>query len=305
MDIVSVYNDKGGVGKTTITLQIASAMAISGKRVLVIDNDPQGSLSISCTSDLNVVREGIDKVYKGDKTLTDVIYDTYIENLFVVPAGITLKDYYMNRSTQIKERVDNLIDFMKTNTMFLDLFDIVIFDNPPTQDGVALYCTLSADKIIIPTIPDSICLDALVRTYAFIKVQAQKFEDKYVIIVPSLVKNRNLHKTHLKAIIDEYNGKNGNTIVSDVKVGDVAIIPESIGSKQILLISHAASESASQFKKLCLDVFPWLEENQFSKSLNDVAEAKKKQIRANFMKMVEERRKKVTIVEKELEVANV
>jgi chromosome partitioning protein len=305
MDIVSVYNDKGGVGKTTITLQIASAMAISGKRVLVIDNDPQGSLSITCASDMMVVREGIDKVYKGDLALTDVIFDTYIENLFVVPAGITLKDYYMNRTSQIKERVDNLIEFMKSNSVFLDLFDIVIFDNPPTQDGVALYCTLNADKIIIPTIPDSICLDALVRTYAFIKMQSPKFEEKYVIIVPSLVKNRNLHRTHLQAIVNEYNGKNDNTIVSDVKVSDVAVIPESIGLKQILLISHAASESALQFKKLCLDVFPWLEENQFSKSLNDVAEAKKKKNRDNFMNIVKERRRNANINAKDLEVANV
>ena len=204
MDVVSVYNDKGGVGKTTVSLEIAAAMAISNKRVLLIDNDPQGSLSMCCTNELKNVKDGIDKVYKGDSELPDVIYDTFIENLFIVPSGMRLKDYYVKKDVATRDRVGELIDFIKTDKRFLDLFDIVIFDNPPSQDGVALYTTMRADRIVIPVIPDDMCFDALVRTYTFLKEQASDFLDKYIVIVPSLVKNRALHKRYLKAITTEY-----------------------------------------------------------------------------------------------------
>jgi cellulose biosynthesis protein BcsQ len=306
MEVVSVYNDKGGVGKTTMSLEIAAAMALSGKRVLLVDNDPQGSLSMSCVTDIKSVKDGMDRVYKGEVALTDVICDTYIENLFIVPSGLKLKDYYIRKDVATRDRVGEIIDFMKTDADFVNLFDIVVFDNPPAQDGIALFCTMQADKIVLPVIPDDMCFDALVRTYAFIKEQAPNFLDKLIVIVPSLVKNRGVHKRYLKAIKSEYDGKNDNTIVSETRVGDRAEIPESIGLKQILFISHAASEAAHQFKNLCLDIFPWIEKDSFMQVLTNAAEEKKRGIREKFKKMVEERRKLATlnINDKTAEVVN-
>lgn len=286
MEIVSLYNDKGGVGKTTLSLEIGAAMAVSGKRVLLIDNDPQGSLSNSCSGEVR--KDGIDKVYKGDMYITDVIYDTYIENLFIVPAGMKLKDYYMSKD--IRDKVSSIIDFIRTDTDFLDLFDLVIIDNPPSQDGLALYSTILADRIVLPVIPDNLCFDALVRSYTYLKEQTPDFLDKYIVIVPSLVKNRAVHKTYLSAI-NEYQGKNDNTIVTEARIGDRSEIPESIGLKQVLYISHASSESAQAFKKLCIDIFPWIEKEEFNKELSNAAEAKKKSIREMFKKMVKERSK--------------
>jgi hypothetical protein len=109
------------------------------------------------------------------------------------------------------------------------------------------------------------------------------------------VKNRVVHKRYLKVIEAEYQGKNDNTIVSEIRVGDRAEIPESIGLKHILFISHAASESAQQYKNLCLDIFPWLEKEPFMQSLRNAAEEKKQTLRDNFIKMVEERRRLLNI----------
>ena len=271
----------------------------------MIDNDPQGSLSIISTTDIKNVKDGIDKVYKGDASLTDVICDTYIDNLFIVPSGLKLKDYYMQRNIATKEKVSDIVSFMKTDTDFVNLFDIVMFDNPPTQDGVALFCTFLADRIVLPVIPDDMCFDALVRTYAFIKEQTPNFLDKYVVIVPSMVKNRVVHRRYLKVIDSEYNGRNDNTIVSEIRLADRAEIPESIGLKQILFTSHAASDAAHQFKKLCLDIFPWLEGDEFMEILTKVADDRKKVIREKFKKMIENRRKNgMNSQEKIAEVVN-
>lgn len=289
MDIVSVYNDKGGVGKTTITIELAVAMASAGKRVLAIDNDPQGSLSMSCVQDIELVKDGMDRVYSGEKGLVDVIVSTHVENLFIAPAGLKLKNFYLSKTSA--ERINGMIEYIRTDTDFVNLFDVVIFDNPPTQDGVALYSTLSADKIVIPVIPDDICYDALVRTYIFIKAQCHDFLEKYIVIVPSLVMNRGVHKKTLSVIKDTYHGLNDNTVVSSVRIGNRSEIPESIGLRQNLFISHAASESATQFKKLCADVFPWMDEKDFLGALNQAAEEKKRAIREKFKLMVETRKK--------------
>jgi cellulose biosynthesis protein BcsQ len=291
MEIVSVYNDKGGVGKTTIAMQIASALAITGKRILLIDNDPQGSLSVTCARSLHDVGVGMDNIYKGKSKLQEMIVETHIDNMFLVPAGVKLKDEYMRVDKEIKSTINDLILFMKNNKTFLDLFDIVIIDNPPVQDGVALLFAMASDRIIMPVVPDEICFDALVRTYAFLNKQCLNFMDKYIVIVPSLVKNRSVHKKYVTVLKKEYSGKNDNTIVTDVLVTDRAEIPESMGNKQILFISHAASESADQFKKLCTDIFPWIDQGKFYSELDGAAQSKKQAIRDKFKKMIEEKRK--------------
>jgi cellulose biosynthesis protein BcsQ len=291
MEIVSIYNDKGGVGKTTIAMQVAAALAITGKRILLVDNDPQGSLSVTCARSLREIGAGMDCIYKGKSKLPDLIVETHIENLFLVPAGVSLKDEYMRVDKEIKSIINELVLFMRNNKTFLDLFDIVIVDNPPVQDGVALLFAMASDRIIMPVVPDEICFDALVRTYAFLNKQCVNFADKYIVIVPSLVKNRSIHRKYVTVLKNEYNGKNDNTIVTDVLITDRAEIPESMGNKQILFISHAASESTGQFKKLCTDIFPWLDQSKFYSELDGAAESKKQAIRDKFRKMIEERRK--------------
>jgi hypothetical protein len=108
--------------------------------------------------------------------------------------------------------------------------------------------------------------------------------------VPSLVMNRSIHKKTLSVINDAYHGLNDNTVVSGVRIGNRSEIPESIGLRQNLYISHAASESAAQFKKLCTDVFPWVDKNDFLGTLSQVAEEKKRSIREKFRQMVEMRK---------------
>lgn len=220
MEIVSVYNDKGGVGKSSTVLEIGVALATSGKRILLLDNDPQGSLSVSLIKNINEVSAGMDAVYRGEISFIDAITDTFVENLFIIPSGRSLKNEYFRSDDRIIDRVDEMISTFKTDQNFLDLFDIVIIDNPPVQDGTALYCTLSANRIIIPVVPDDVCFDGLVRTYQFLEKQCPDFMEKKIIIVPTLFKNRSLHKKYLAAIKKGYHKKNDNTIVSAAVISD-------------------------------------------------------------------------------------
>lgn len=75
--------------------------------------------------------------------------------------------------------------------------------------------------------------------------------------------------------------------------------------KQILFISHAASESANQYKQICLDVFPWIEKEEFLGLLSTAAENKKKAARDRFKKMIEDRKKLKEEIKIETEAVNV
>jgi len=285
MEIVCVYNDKGGVGKTAIALEMASALATAKKKVLLVDNDPQGSLSALVAKDLDGIGEGLDAVYSGGKNIIECIRETYIDDMFLVPSGGNLKKHYSDI-----DKTDKIISasaaFMKTNNDFIDAIDVVIIDNPPAQDGPPMLWINEAQRIVIPVVPDEVCYDALIRTYQFLENQAAGFSEKFVVIVPSLVMNRGLHKKYLEAIYNEFLGKNGNTVVSEVKIANRAEIPESISLRQTLFISHAASESAMQMRKLCLTVFPWIDAGAFSEAIESAALKKKQAIRDKFKKMV-------------------
>jgi chromosome partitioning protein len=290
MELVSIYNDKGGVGKTSTLLEIGVALATAGKRVLLIDNDPQGTLSGFCVKDMETVEHGMDSIYKGKCDVIDAITDTFMENLFIVPCGRDLKSEYFRTDERLHKTVDNCVAIFKKLESFIGLFDVVLLDNPPVQDGSSLYFTFQADRIVIPVIPDEACFDGLIRTYQILENQCSDFESKKIVVVPTLVKNRGLHKKYLAAIVKAFQGRNGNTSVSEMVVTDRAEVPESISMKQNLFISHAASESSMQYKKLCLDIFNWLDRDQFLKALENAAEQKKRAAQERFKTMIQERK---------------
>lgn len=294
MEVVSVFNDKGGVGKTSITLEMAVGLAIVGKSVLLIDNDPQGTLSRSCIEDASNL-EGMDSLYKGSKEFGDVIFETFLEKLYIAPSGNNLKDYYIRIDREVTNRIDSMFDLFRGD--LTDIIDVVIIDNPPSQTGVSLECTMRADRIVIPSRPDDVCFDALIRTYAFLEHQVQDFAQKNITIIPSIVENRKMHRDFTAAMRKRYDGMNNNTKVG-IAIGNRAEVPATIMEKKVLYISHAATETAQQHKQMCLDIFPWLEKDQFLSSIDNVVEKKKSTTRENFKKMVQKRmedRKKKSI----------
>jgi len=317
MEVVSVFNDKGGVGKTAIALEMAAGLAIVGKSILLIDNDPQGTLS-RCCIDNSFELEGIDSVYASmpgkEKMLSDVTYETWLPKMYIVPAGSALKNYYNKVDLAINRNIDGMFDLIRGDLS--EIIDVVIFDNPPTQTGVALECTFRADRIVIPSRPDDVCFDALVRTYSFLEKQVPNFLEKSVTIFPSISENRKMHRDFSEAMRRKYDTLNGNTRVG-IAISNRAEVPTTIMERKVLYISHAASETALQHKQMCIDVFPWLNKDSFFTSMDEIAEQKKIAIRQKFKDMVmmnlQKRREKVgetnggsgqNTVAQEQEVAN-
>ena len=89
-NIIAIANQKGGVGKTTTVINLATAMAACNKKVLIIDSDPQGNASTGLGLDKTVLKNSFYDLIRGDISINKVIVKTKIPNLFIIPTSMDL-----------------------------------------------------------------------------------------------------------------------------------------------------------------------------------------------------------------------
>ena len=154
--VISVANQKGGVGKTTTTVNLGTIIAKKGKKVLLIDADPQGNAS----SGLGVKKEVEYSTYDilvNDTKLDDAIQDTIIKNLKVCPANMNLAGAevelvsMMSREQRLKEKLDEI----------KDQFDYIFIDCPPSLGLITLNSFTASDSVLIPVQCEYFALEGL------------------------------------------------------------------------------------------------------------------------------------------------
>ena len=143
--IVAIANQKGGVGKTTTAVNLSSTLAKKGRKVLLIDTDPQGN----ATSGLGISKELEYSVYDiivNETEMEKVIKKTEIKNLYICPSTINLAGAevelvsMMSREHRLKEKLD----------VVKDNYDYIIIDCPPSLGLITLNTFTAADSVLIP-----------------------------------------------------------------------------------------------------------------------------------------------------------
>lgn len=144
--IISVFNQKGGVGKTTSVVNLSAALAKSGKKVLVIDMDPQGNSS----SGLGVDKKSLDNsIYELLLSLCkkeDVLINTKTKNLDIIPATQDLAgiEVELTRTDSPQEKLKNIIEDIKAP------YDFIIIDCPPSLGQLSINALVASDSVLIP-----------------------------------------------------------------------------------------------------------------------------------------------------------
>lgn len=154
--IVSIANQKGGVGKTTTSINLSTILAKRGKKVLMIDADPQGNAS----SGVGIDKEAQESVYDiliNDTEIKDVVKKTNIKNLSICPSNINLAGAevelvsVMSREYRLKEKLD----------LVKEEYDYIIIDCPPSLGLITLNAFTASDSVLIPVQCEYYALEGL------------------------------------------------------------------------------------------------------------------------------------------------
>lgn len=144
--IVAIANQKGGVGKTTTAINLASALAMRGKPTLLIDLDPQGNSTMSFVDRQTIDRTIYDAIAESDCPMSDVIRPATQENLWVAPARIALAKLEARLVGEIDAHF-RLKDRLQT---IEDQFHYMVIDCPPTLGLLTVNALVAATHLLIP-----------------------------------------------------------------------------------------------------------------------------------------------------------
>ena len=154
--VISIANQKGGVGKTTTSINLSTVLAKKNKKTLLIDADPQGN----ATSGVGIEKEIEYSVYDvliDETEMCDAIVGTKIKSLYVCPSNINLAGAevelvsMMSRERRLKEKIDKIKDD----------FDYIIIDCPPSLGLITLNAFTASDSVLIPVQCEYYALEGL------------------------------------------------------------------------------------------------------------------------------------------------
>jgi chromosome partitioning protein len=169
-EIISISNQKGGVGKTTTAVNLSTSLAILGKKTLLIDADSQANTTISFGIDSKALSKDIYHVLIDEADIQDIILNTKIENLQLLPSSISLVGFE-KRYYSINDR-----EFILKNILqkIRQKYDFIIIDTPPALGPVALNSLVASNSIIIPIQCEYFALDGLSQLLSTVKIVRQK-----------------------------------------------------------------------------------------------------------------------------------
>ena len=164
-EIVAVANQKGGVGKTTTAINLATALAAVGRRVLVIDLDPQGNASTGLGIANAQRRIGTYDLLIGAATLDEVMVDTAVPGLAVIPSTIDLSAAELEL-VDLERRENRLRDALRGGAAGAPAgvearFDYVLIDCPPALGLLTLNGLVAADSVLVPLQCEFLALEGL------------------------------------------------------------------------------------------------------------------------------------------------
>jgi len=155
--IIAITNQKGGVGKTTLSINLSSALAQLGNRVLLVDMDPQGNASDGLGIDTNSLEHTVYETLVHDRPISEIVIPHARENLFIAPSDISLSGAESDLATDIS-RPFRLRKALRAEQA---KYDFIIIDCPPSLGILTVNALLASTDLLVPIEPNSYALKGM------------------------------------------------------------------------------------------------------------------------------------------------
>jgi chromosome partitioning protein len=242
---IAVINQKGGVGKTTITTNLGHALALMGHRVTVIDLDPQGQLAASFGI-FRAPSRGIDQVLLNDVDL-DTVRLGARDLVSLVPAGVKLSEV-----EELQEGGASRAGLLREamNGKLADQ-DFVLYDCPPSSGMLVANAIFAVDEALIPVGGDYLSLNGLAKMMATLKrfePYLQKPLEQWIEL-SRFIPRRRLSKEVQNKLLNHFPGK-----VMATPIREAAVMAECPGAGRSIFEYRGSSHSAKEFTRLAQDL---------------------------------------------------
>jgi len=237
METITVATQKGGAGKSTIVVNLASCLATKGKRVLVIDVDPQGTASTLLGVDIWSLDKTMNEVMVGKISITDLMRETEIKGLYIAPTNNMLSS-----SEEYLEKHPEGGYILKQEVQKIEGFDYVIIDTPPNLKIFTLNALVACDTALVAVQAESAAVGGIILLQQLMdavdEARDTKIDRRYLINM--FDPRANLCKQVDKAIRELYGGAVFKTIIPrSIKFGEcygygkpiILTEPESFGAR--------------------------------------------------------------------------
>jgi chromosome partitioning protein len=248
--IIAMTNQKGGVGKTTTTINLGGALVETGRKVLLVDFDPQASLSVGMGINVHEIERSIyDLLVSRDSvTLDDALMHTSIANLDVLPATIDLSVAEMQLVAEMaRERA-----LLKALAPAQDRYDYILIDCLPSLGLLTINALTAADGVIIPLECEYFALRGMAMLTHTIERVRESLNPKLSLIgiLPTMYDNRTIHS---REVLDRVLGEFGESVFHTV-IRRTVKFPETTVAGEPITTYASSSSGAVAYRSLAREV---------------------------------------------------
>ncbi len=249
--IIAIANQKGGVGKTTTAINLSAALAESGRRVLLVDLDPQGNASTGLGIEIESRRFTTYDFILGEVKPEDVVQKSNVSNLLIVPATIDLSSADIELIANEK-RSFMLHDALRQPAMDAFALDYILIDCPPSLNILTVNAMVAADSILVPLQSEFFALEGLSQLMLTLREVRQTANPKLRIegVVLTMYDQRN----NLSQQVEADARKNLGDLVFKTVIPRNVRLSEAPSYAMTALAYDSASKGSQAYRELAVEL---------------------------------------------------